>query len=190
MAVHNSLLVGPNARGSIGNIYTFANVKGKGVMKAKSSPTNRNSADQQTQRGNFSAIVTQWHEAAVVAADKIAWRDRATKVARGLSGWNLFMSIYRKAFAAGDTLVYLTGVSVTVGAPNLTVAGDISSDDDYKISVFNDQGVFQLSATDTAAAGAFSTALTLADCPTSGWVLVEVTTAVHTGSCGYYHYSV
>lgn len=190
MAVHKSLLVGPNARGSVGGTFTYANVKGVGVVKSKSQPTNRQTTGQTTQRANFTAIVTAWHDAALVADDKNAWQSRATKQARGLSGWNMFMSLYRKWFAAGDTLVYLTGITAVVGAPNLTFAGDISSDDDLKITVLTETGVFSYSTTTTAAAGAFTKAIPLASIPTSGWVYCEVTTAVHGGACGMYHYSV
>ena len=187
---HMSLLVGPGAKGSIGGTHTFARVKGRGIVKAKPTPANPQTAGQTLQRNDFTALVTWWHSISPQPADKIAYRDRATKTKRGLSGWNLFMSIYRKVFAAGDTQVFLDGVTAVVAAPNLTVAGNSSANIQLKISVFTETGTFSFADTVVAALGVFSKDIPLANIPSQGWVQVETDVALNGGSTGWYHYAV
>jgi len=188
MAQHFSLLFGPQAKGSIGQTYTFANVKGRGIAKAKPTPSNPKTTGQTTQRTNFASIVTQWHDATMLAPDKIAWNTRATKTLRGMSGWNAFMGFYRKVFAAGDSMVYITSVTTSVVAPNLTVAGSISADKNLTITIYTETGVFSYQTTALAAAGSFTKDIALALIPAQGWAKVEVSDAGFGGACGYYHY--
>lgn len=188
--LHAGLLIGPRAKGTVGKTFTAANVKGKGVLKIMPVPTYTNSTDQSLQRGNFKDCVDAWHSGTITSADKIAYNVAATKRASGLSGWNLFMRYYRKAYSAGLTLAYLTGVTATVGAPNLTVAGAGSENGAILINIYSSTGTLIKSVVDAVAANVFSVAIALADIPASGFAEVVYTGVVNGGRTGYFKYSV
>jgi len=185
---HFSLLLGPHAKGSIGGILTTANVKGRGVIKVKPIPAYTNTPGQATQRANWKAIVALWHGALYLPADKTAFNTKATRTRRGLSGWNVFVSIYRTAFAAGLTLTSLTEITAVKNVADLDVDGLSNDAGNVKISIYSTTGSFITSSDVAVAVGAFTDTFLGADVPLKGFVGCEPSAVGEGGASGWYAY--
>ncbi len=189
MAVHKSLLAGPGARGSVGNQFTYANWKGIPVLKVKPFPANPKTAKQTTVRNNFSAEVTEWHNAGRTDNDGIAYNVLATRDSRPMSGFNKFMSIYRTVFGTGDTQQYIRHGDATRVGTTLTVLGDSNENEELKISVYTKSFKFITSAVVTPVAGSFTKDITLAAGIEDGYAIIESNAALYGGQSGYYEFS-
>jgi len=188
LARHESIVLGPHPRGTIGGQITLSVWKGIGVAKIRPVPSNPNTASQQSQRNNFKSLVNEWHHEDRTATDKEAWDYRASKGSRPMSGFNNFIGVYRTAFKNGKTLDFLRGISVSLSGTTLSVTGKGSYDGAIKVYAFTPSGALITSADDSVSGGTFDVDLTLPSGITTGYVLVEYNVTNHFGTSGYYKF--
>ena len=161
MARHNSLLLGPKAKGTIGDQITFSGWKGIPVAKTKPVPSNPNTAGQQTQRGYMKDAVDAWHLSDRTGDDRTAYTRLASRDSRPLSGFNAFTSQYINVVVAGDTYLDCYGVSASRSDTTLTVAGSADADQQVKVTVVTDTYTYVTEKTGTPSTGSFSIEITL-----------------------------
>lgn len=102
--------------------------KGINVVRSWVVPANPNSADQQTQRNNFDAIVGNWHDPALNIADRTAWNVAASSVKyKPQSGFNRFMGRYRSFFVQTARQAFIwTYANVAHGAAVWSATWDVT----------------------------------------------------------------
>jgi len=187
VAVHQSLILGKNPRGTIGKQITFASWKGIGVAKVRPIPSNPKTSAQTTQRNNFKALVTEWHHEDRTATDKEAWDLRASRQSRPMSGFNLFMSLYRSAFYNGKTLDFFRGCTVSLSGTTVSYSGKGSYDGDITINVYTKSGALIKSESDTVSGGTFSGTVTVPSGTTEVFVIFKYDVTNHFGESGTYY---
>lgn len=94
--------------GKVGKAGVFATWKGRQYRRSWVKPANPKTPAQKTVRQNFANAVDKWHEFNAVM--KKVYKYLATPLQ--ISGFNLWVSRYQKAAAAGETLPQkpLTGI--------------------------------------------------------------------------------
>ena len=185
---HNSLLMGQNASGSIGNTLTASNYKGIGELKSKASQSNPNTVDQQTQRNNWADIVAYWQSGIFDATDQLAYRTLVSKTSQRMSGFNYFLKIYREVFVNGDTAGYFNTYSEsTVGVnKEFIITGTEAVAGVSKI--YTQTGTFVSSNVENYAAPPTTTTIALTALPTKGYIQHIYTAAGTGGRSGYYYF--
>ena len=83
-----------DAAGSVAGTLTFGKWKGRNYARQKVSPTNPNTAAQQTQRGTFALAVASWKAQDQSTQD--TWTARAAALGLCMSGFNLYVKEYIK----------------------------------------------------------------------------------------------
>lgn len=180
--------MGQNASGSIGGTLTASNYKGIGVLKSKASPSNPNTVDQQTQRGNWRDLVTYWQSGLLLSVDQVAYRSLVSKTSLRMSGFNYFMKIYREVFANGDTAGYFNTYSEsTVGANKEFVITGTEAVTGV-VKVYTQSGTFVLSESENFAAPPTTTTIALTELPEKGYIQYIYTQAGTGGRSGYYYF--
>lgn len=188
MAKHKSLLVGRKATGSIGGNLCFTTWKGIGIIKEKPEPANPKTVAQMAIRDAFTVQVTEWHNLDRTIVDHIAYNVLAGRIAKPMSGFNAYMSIYMKAHVAGDDESYLVDGSATRVTTVVTVAATASEDIQYKAIIYNKNHVPVAEDTDTAAAGVLSIAVTIPASVTEGYAVIIADAVGYGGKSGLYEF--
>jgi len=182
-------LLSLGASGTLGDTVTYASWHGIKYAKSKSIPSNPNSGDQQTQRGYFTSVVEMFHDTDLDADDKLAWSRRARRVAKSMSGFNLFTKIYVEALVAGQDTVMLTGMKANWSAASkkVTITGTCSENSfDLKANFYNEFGVLVGSGSlSSDEAGDVDTEVDYAMLSAPTLCMVESATVGTTGSTGY-----
>ncbi len=101
MAIVKAPLLSLDARGQIGKSLVFLGWKGLKTVRQHVTPANPQTADQITQRGYVTALVSAWKNYFTDAEGRAAWDRWALNDARPMSGFNGFMSQTLK-FIPGD----------------------------------------------------------------------------------------
>lgn len=188
MAKHKSLLVGRKATGSIGGNLCFTTWKGIGIIKEKPEPANPKTVAQMAIRDAFTTQVAEWHNLGRSINDGIAYNVLAGRIARPMSGFNAYMSIYMNVHVDGDTEAYLITGSATRVTTTVTVAATASENIQYKAIVYNKNHVPVAEDTDTAVAGSLSIAVTVPASVTEGYAVIIADEVGNGGKSGLYEF--
>lgn len=89
MAKVTAPLLSLDAAGTFGKTMTFGKWKGRHYVRQRVTPTNPNSANQQTQRSKFRDAVAGWQ--ALDQAIKDTWNTRVKELGLTMSGFNLYV---------------------------------------------------------------------------------------------------
>ena len=129
MAKVTAPLLSLSASGAFAKTLVSSTWKGIKYMRSYVVPANPKTAAQTVQRNFFTALVAEWHNILRLAVDKLAYDKRASIQRLTMSGFNVFMQIYRTVQVAGDTLIYfydMAGVW-SAGSKDVTITGDCSA---------------------------------------------------------------
>ncbi len=120
-------LMGVSASGQLAKSLVYFNWKGINAVRSHAIPSNPNTDDQQEVRTDFTAQVNAWHHADMSATDKEAWNRYAGVSKRAASGFNEFVSYFRKWYTDGGEVSHIRKMVVTVntgGTLTITLASD------------------------------------------------------------------
>jgi len=178
------------ASGSLAKTIVFAVWKGIKYARTHVVPANPQSADQTTQRDNFTALVTEWHNVLRLVVDKTAYDKRASLQKLTMSGFNLFIRLYRLFFAAEDTLIYfynLAGVW-SAGSTKVTITGDCNTASEDCQAYFYDAngGLLGEGTIDSEVDKSFDTEVDFEMTVAPAYFKIVSDTADHGGESGYY----
>lgn len=88
--------------GTVGKVYTFGKWKGVQYAREHVVPANPRTATQTTQRNHFQLGVDTWHSTDLTSYDKLAYSRAAQLDPKPMSGFNWFMSWFRKYGPTND----------------------------------------------------------------------------------------
>lgn len=188
MAKHKSLLVGRKATGSIGGNLCFTTWKGIGIIKEKPEPANPKTVAQMAIRNAFTTQVTEWHNLGRTIQDNIAFNVLAGRIARPMSGFNAYMSIYMNVHVDGDDEAYLITGSATRVTTVVTVAATASEDIQYKAIIYNKNHVPVAEDTGTSVGNALSIPVTIPASVTEGYAVIIADAVGYGGKSGLYEF--
>lgn len=189
MAIHKSLVLGRNARGSYGN-FTASTWKGVGYIKEKANPSNPNTPAQSAQRTDFAAQVNLWHTLGYTQADKAAFNVLAGRQSKALTGFNMYMSTYRKAYGAGDAGQYFYGLAGAKVVNDLNITGFSDSNEVTEIYCYTTSFTFWHSQAGIPIALAIDETVLTANIPDTGYFQIQNNSAGFAGLSGYYYYDI
>lgn len=179
-----------SASGTIAKTLVASVWKGVKYMRSYVVPANPRTPAQTLQRNNFTALVTEWHNPLRLAVDKIAFNKRASIQRLVMSGFNVFMRIYRSVFVAGDTLTYfydMAGVYSSI-TDKVTIDGSCNlNSTDCQVYFYNETGALLGDGTIVSSvAGVFSDEIDFEMDPQPAFFKIIVDAAGHGGESGYY----
>jgi len=122
-------LLGVQARGQLGKAIVYFPWKGIQCVRTHVYPAQPRTGPQLAVRADFTNHIDAWHDALMLAADKVAWNLFASVSKRAASGFNEFVGFCRSVLVSGDTLSYLRSL-VVVSNTGGTVSGTFKSSDD------------------------------------------------------------
>ena len=102
-----------SASGKLADALVYGDWKGIDYVRQYVTPSNPNSAGQQTQRGYITSAVAQWHDTSDVinAQDLINLNYAASLSTKPLSGFNYYVKGHVNTNVAGVTPVQLFGTA-------------------------------------------------------------------------------
>lgn len=122
-------LLGVQARGQLGKSIVYFPWKGIQCVRTHVYPAQPRTGPQLAVRADFTAHINAWHDALMLAADKVAWNLFASVSKRAASGFNEFVGFCRGVLVSGDALAYLRSLIVSTNTGGVITATFKSSDD-------------------------------------------------------------
>ena len=118
-----------SAAGQLAKTLVYGDWKGIDWVRQYVIPANPKTADQQEQRGFFTAAVEAWHVDGYTEDDVKAWNLLALTIKEALSGFNVFVRLKVLAAVAVKTWGALTDCVIeTILSTSCSVTIDVPSD--------------------------------------------------------------
>lgn len=139
MATLKAPLLSIDARGKFANSIVYTGWKGIKVARQHVVPANPKTADQITQRGYVTSVVSAWKNYFLGSEGREAWNRSALNAAKTMSGFNFFSSQALKMIATDpdasfcDVLTETAANKVTFGMENLDDGGAGDEAGDFEI---------------------------------------------------------
>ncbi|MBA7524656.1 hypothetical protein ES705_16797 [subsurface metagenome] len=129
MAKVKAPLFSLSASGALAKTLVYADWKGIDYVRQYVIPANPKTADQQEQRGFFSAAIDAWHIDGYTEDDVTAWNLYALVQKIAASGFNMFVKLKVLAAVATKTWGALTDCLIaTITSSGCEVTIDVPSD--------------------------------------------------------------
>ncbi len=129
MAKVKAPLFSLSASGALAKTLVYADWKGIDYVRQYVIPANPKTADQQEQRGFFSAAIDAWHIDGYTTDDVTAWNLYALAQKIAASGFNIFVKLKVLASVAAKTWGALTDcVIASILSTSCEVTIDVPSD--------------------------------------------------------------
>lgn len=127
MAIVKAPLLSLGASGKIAGTLVASKWKGLKTMREYVIPANPNTADQVTERTNFTACVAAFRNYYTATIERSAWDRSALASGKPQSGFNVFMSACRKITISDADASFANGAVATAG--NLATFTMLNADD-------------------------------------------------------------
>ncbi len=125
-----------SASGKLADSLVYMNWKGIDDVRQYVIPANPKSADQQTQRGYFTAAVDQWHTDGFTLDDVKGWNLLALALKEALSGFNVYVRLKVNSLIAELTWTKLTNCLISaIVSDGAQVDIDVVSDQTGKLYI-------------------------------------------------------
>lgn len=130
-------LMGVEARGQLAKAIVFFPWKGIQAVRTHVYPSQPRTAAQIALRNDFKSHVDAWHDALMLAVDKAAWNLYAGVTKRAASGFNEFLSFFRKFYDPADNKDYVRSMAVSGNTGgNMTLNMNCSDDTPRNVTVY------------------------------------------------------
>ena len=178
------------ARGKLANSLVYMNWKGIDDVRQYVVPANPRTAGQQTQRGYFTAGVTDWHTAGYTADDVAAYDLAALAEKLPMSGFNIHEKYYVDAVVAGLTWYPLTAVAISsITASGASVAANVASDETGVLYYGTSKSTMNTSVSGTFTTDHYDFTLSGLSASTKYYFYIKNTAASAAGQTGIYTFT-